>query len=384
MPATPSTAPARLILVGVGGYGKVHAERIARLAAVGVVQLVAAVDPVYVAESPTVYGVDCYAGLAEAVAHVGPVDVVVIAAPIAEHAGLAEVALRSGADVLLEKPPVVSLEQFHRLLAIERQTERTIQVGFQSLGSEGARRLATNRCGIGDVVSVSAVGAWSRPVSYWNRSPWAGRRSLHGRAVLDGVVTNPLAHAVVTALAVAGCRQVDDVESVETDLYRANAIDSDDTSVVKIRTRSGLLVTCALSLCAPDQREPLLHVDGKEGRATFAYTTDRLEVTVAGETRTETLPRTGLLDNLLAYRRGGSPLLVPLVDTGAFMCVLDAVGRADEPLRIDPRAIRWEGDGPDRHPVVDDIDHWLEAAAATGKTFAELQVPWARRRPSEG
>lgn len=375
-PATPSPSPARLILVGVRGYGQVHAERIARLAAGGCVELVATVDPVYVAESSSAYGVDVYADLAAALAAAGPVDVVVIAAPIAAHAQLAEVALRAGADVLLEKPPVASSADFSRLCAIERETGRVVQVGFQSLGSGGPEALATGASGIGSVVRVSAVGAWSRTVGYWTRSSWAGRRSLDGRAVLDGVATNALAHSVITALACAGCRRMDEVESVDTDLYRANAIDSDDTSVVRIRTSQGLRVTCALTLCAPVQREPLLHVEGTNGRATFAYTSDRLEVTVGGETRTETLARTDLLENLLAYRRDGSPLLVPLTSTGAFMRVLDAVAHSGEPTRIHPRAIRWEGQGPDRRPVVDGIEHWLEAAASTGQTFTELRAPW--------
>ena len=38
--------PARLVLVGVGGYGLVHAGRIAKLQADGVVHLAAAVDPI--------------------------------------------------------------------------------------------------------------------------------------------------------------------------------------------------------------------------------------------------------------------------------------------------------------------------------------------------
>ena len=42
---TISTSAARLILVGVRGYGQVHAERIARLTDQGLVELVAAVDP---------------------------------------------------------------------------------------------------------------------------------------------------------------------------------------------------------------------------------------------------------------------------------------------------------------------------------------------------
>ena len=136
----------------------------------------------------------------------------------------------------------------------------------QSLGSRGPEMLETDALGIGDLVKVSAAGAWSRTVGYWSRSPWAGRRSLQGRGSQRRGGHNPLAHAVATALAVVGCRRREDVESVETGLYRANAIDSDDTSVVRIRTTRGLRVTCALSLCSPVEREPQVHIQGTLGR----------------------------------------------------------------------------------------------------------------------
>ena len=373
---TNSTSATRLVLVGVRGFGQVHAGRIARLADQGVVELVAAVDPGVVLDPPTIYGVDLYADLADALGAVGPVDVVIIAAPIADHFRLAHIALTSGADVYLEKPPVASMEDFTTLLATEQETGHVVQVGFQSLGSRALEMLETDVFGIGSVVRVSAVGTWSRTVGYWSRSPWAGRRSLNGRAVNDGVVTNPLAHAVATALAVAGCRRSEDVESVETDLYRANAIDGDDTSVVRIRTTRRLQVTCALTLCAPVEREPYVHIQGTLGRATFAYTADRIEIETEDRNHTEITTRVDLLENLLAHRRNGTPLLVPLVSTGAFMRVLAAVA-ADEPVRVDPRAIQWQGEGQDRRAVVDDVTHWVTQAALSGQTFVELGVPWA-------
>src|SRR5215217_5724475 len=372
---TTSTFPARLVLVGVRGFGQVHAERIARLSDQGLVKLVAAVDPGVVLDPPMIYGAQLYADLADALSAVGPVDVVVIAAPLGEHFRLAKIALSAGADVYLEKPPVASLDDFSSLLEAEQESGRVIQVGFQSLGSEALKMLTEDAFGIGPVRRVSAVAAWSRTVGYWTRSPWAGRRSLGGRPVIDGVVTNALAHAVITALSVVGCRQLDDVAAVETDLYRANAIDSDDTSVVRIRTTSGLDVTCALSLCAPIQREPLVRVEGELGRATFAYTADRVDIEAVGRVVT----RVDLLENLLAHRRDGEPLLVPLISTGAFMRVLAAVAASDEPTRIDPRGIRWEGEGQDRRAVVDNVEHWVAQAAARGQTFAELAVPWAHR-----
>src|SRR5215212_3523877 len=379
LPMKASNTPARLILVGVRGFGQVHAERIARLAEGGVVQLVAAVDPGVRLDPPVIYGVDLYTDLTDALSAVAPVDVVVIAAPLAEHFRLADIALNAGADVYLEKPPVASLDDFTSLLALEQQTGGVVQVGFQSLGSLALQMLTEDAFEMGPVVRVSAVGAWSRTVGYWTRSPWAGHRSLDGRPVVDGVVTNPLAHAVVTALAIAGCRRMDDVETVDTNLYRANAIDSDDTSVVRIRTIDGLEVTCALSLCSPVEREPVIHIEGRRGPATLAYTADRVEVEAAGQERTEATTRMDLVENLLAHRREGVPLLVPLVSTGAFMRVLAAVAAADEPVRIDPRAIQWQGEDQNRRAVVDDVEHWLDKAASPGQTFAELEVPWAHR-----
>ena len=373
----PDRPAARLVLVGVRGYGAVHAERIARLAERGLVQLVAAVDPGVSLDPPRIYGVDLYADLAAALEAVGPVDVVVIAAPIGEHFRLAEIALRAGADVYLEKPPVASLDDFERLLGVESETGRVVQVGFQSLGSRAVELLSTDQLGLGAIERVGAVGAWSRTQRYWSRSAWAGRRSLDGRPVIDGVATNALAHAVVTALALAGCRDRADVESVTTDLYRANAIECDDTSVVRIRTTAGIDVTCALTLCASEQQEPVVRVEGVGGRAVLAYTADRLEVEVGSTKNTETTDRTDLLENLLAFRRGGPDLLVPLRSTGAFMCVLAAIAAADEPIRVDPRWIDWQGDGPDRRPIVRDVEHWLEQAVTQSRTFAELQVPWA-------
>ena len=48
-----SSSAARLVLVGVRGFGQVHAERIARLSDQGFVELVAAVDPGVVLDPPS-------------------------------------------------------------------------------------------------------------------------------------------------------------------------------------------------------------------------------------------------------------------------------------------------------------------------------------------
>ncbi len=371
--------PARLILVGVGGYGRIHAERIGRLHAGGTVELVAAVDPILDQPPATIAGTAMYPDLPQALAAVGSVDIVVIAAPIGEHVRLAELAMDGGADVYLEKPPVAAYADFLRLLEAEQRTGRVVQVGFQSLGSRGPDLLRADAFGLGQIVKVSATGAWSRAVNYWSRSPWAGRRNLAGQPVVDGVVTNPLAHASATALAVASCRAAADVLSVDTDLYRANAIDSDDTSVVRIHTASGMTVTCAFTVCAAVQQEAVIHLEGTRGTADYSYTVDRLDLSIDGQSKTVSVDREDLLENLIAFRRGAAALLVPLASTGAFMRVLDAVAQAGEPVRVDPRVITWSGEGPDRTPVIPGIEEALLSAAESDSTFTELELPWTHR-----
>ncbi len=156
--STSTTPAARIVLVGVRGFGEVHAERIARLTDEGLVELVAAVDPGVVLDPPTIYGAPLYADLAEALSVVGPVDVVVIAAPLGEHFRLATIALTAGADVYLEKPPVASMEDFTRLLGIEQESGRVVQVGFQSLGSEAVRMLTEDAFEIGPVYPSERSG----------------------------------------------------------------------------------------------------------------------------------------------------------------------------------------------------------------------------------
>jgi len=358
-----------IVLVGARGYGLHHRANVDRLVAAGRCTLTAVLDPAL--DGPTDGGVPVVADLAAAHAH-GPVDVVVVAAPIAAHLPLTLAALEAGADVLLEKPPVTTRQALAELLDAERRTGRVVQVGFQSLGSDALGALRDGHV-VGAVRSAAAVGTWRRDDAYWQRSAWAGRRRLHGVDVLDGVVTNPLAHAVATALAVVGARRAADVARVEVELYRANAIEGDDTSTVRVTTTSGREATAALTLCAAEETVPSVRVTGADGSARFDYTLD--DVTLL-DAPAQHHGRTDLLEDLLDHRRTGADLLVPLVSTGAFVEVLEAV-RATEPVQIDHPFVTWLGEGPARHPVVQDVESLVERAAEELALFSEVGAPWA-------
>jgi predicted dehydrogenase len=388
-PAAAGPSAPRIALVGAHGYGARHLENLARLAALTLVDLVAVADPRPPAEGTLPDGVATFPSLAELLATGPAPDVVILATPIQTHAPLALAALAAGADVYVEKPPMASLAQYDDVLAAAGEAGRLVQVGFQSLGSHALtaldRLVADGE--IGDVRGVSAVGTWVRTTGYFKRSRWAGKRSLDGTDVVDGVATNALAHAVATGLRIAGAASAADVASVETDLYRAHATESDDTSVIRVRTSTGTVLMCALTLCAEEQTPPSVTVNGTRGQAEFFYTEDRLTVSTPDGERTETFGRTDLLENLLAARRSGglgSPLLSPLAGNGAFMRVLEAIRTAEPPRGIGPGHVTWKGDGDDAHPVVHGIGRLVRRAAAAQATFAELGTPWARELPGPG
>ncbi|SDX38990.1 Predicted dehydrogenase [Arthrobacter sp. cf158] len=367
----------RIALVGVHGFGERHLENLDRLSAEGALELVAVADPRPPAEGTLGPQVQVFASLYELLDAGTAPDVVIVSTPIQTHAPLALAALKAGANVYLEKPPVASMAQYEAVMAAAESAGRLVQIGFQSLGSDAlpAIEALVASGGIGEVRGISATGLWLRTKGYFKRSRWAGKRNLNGTDVVDGVATNALAHAVATGLRLAGARTVADVESVDTDLYRANDTESDDTSVVRVRTTDGTVLTCALTLCAPVQSAPAVTIYGTLGQLTLSYTEDRVEITTPEGVRTQAFGRKDLLENLLAAR-GEEDLLSPLSGAGAYVAVLEAIRTADAPQPIHPDFITWEGVGDDAHPVVHGIQTLIQRAALGQATFAELGAPW--------
>ncbi|GAD33951.1 putative dehydrogenase [Microbacterium sp. TS-1] len=371
MPRTTTIA-----LVGVHGYGTVHLDNLRRLG--DRVRLVAAADPRPPAPGALPEHTRVFPDLPALLAATDDIDVVIVATPLHTHLELARTVVGRGIDLYLEKPPVLALADLRVLQEAAATSGARVQVGFQSLGSRALRAFAEDRFDLGPIRAIGAVGLWARDRAYWERSRWAGRRELDGVAVVDGVTTNPLAHATATALAIAGTTAVADITQVTADLYRANAIEGDDTSLLRVSTTRGIRVTAGLTLCADEQVDPYVEVHGRRRSARFFYTEDVVEI----DGRSERFERDDLFENLLDHRDEGVTLLSPLAASGAFVAVIDAVGRT-APHEIDPAFVSPRGEGPARRLVVDGIEDAVVRAVDAEATFAELHLPWARRTVHE-
>ncbi|MEU3527152.1 Gfo/Idh/MocA family oxidoreductase [Streptomyces sp. NPDC038707] len=367
-----------VVLAGARGHGRWHLDNIRRLQDRGVVRLagICELTPLTGAEIPDGLGTPEQSADLGALLDTTGARIAVICTPIPTHTELALTAAARGVHLLLEKPPAPSYAEFRRMADGVAQARVACQVGFQSLGSHAVpaiRRLIAEGA-IGAVKGVGAAGAWARDEAYYRRAPWAGRRRLNGADVVDGVLTNPLAHAVATALALLGTTRAEDVTGIETELLRANAIESDDTSCVRVRTPRGP-VTVAATLCAEHPGEPYVLVHGDRGRITFWYKQDRVLLQRSGHGPEETeYGRTDLLENLAGHLEHGTALLVPPDDTGAFMRVVEAIRTAPDPAPLPESA--WRSLPGERRRIVPGVEGLVAAAADTLALYSELGASW--------
>ncbi|MEU3955237.1 Gfo/Idh/MocA family oxidoreductase [Streptomyces achromogenes] len=368
-----------VVLAGARGHGRWHLDNIRRLQARGVVRLagICELTPLTGAEIPDGLGTPEQSADLGALLDATGARIAVICTPIPTHTDLALTAAARGVHLLLEKPPAPSYAEFRRMADGVAQAQVACQIGFQSLGSHAVpaiRRLIAEGA-VGTVKGVGAAGAWARDEAYFRRAPWAGRRRLDGADVVDGVLTNPLAHAVATSLALLGTTRAEDVIGIETELLRANAIESDDTSCVRVHTPRGP-VTVAATLCAEHPGEPYVLVHGDRGRITFWYKQDRVLLQRSGHGPEETgYDRTDLLENLAAHLAHGTALLVPPDDTGAFMRVVEAIRTAPDPAPLPETA--WRALPDERRRIVPGVEGLVAAAADTLALYSELGASWA-------
>lgn len=362
----------KVAVIGAGGHGLWHRRRIALRVAAGRVRLAGLSDlaPVRAEpDTPIPEGTPVFTDHREMLREVRP-DVVVVCTPPHTHLAIAADVAESGADLLLEKPPVSSLAEHRKLAEILAATGRSCQVNFQALGSPALTRLraAIGEGRLGAVESIGVTGSWRRPDDYYTRSAWAGKSTLDGRPTLDGAVTNPFAHAVMQALAVADAGVP---ARIEIERYRARDIEVDDTSCLRLTFHGGPAITLAVTLCGEEAKiEGGITVRGDGGEAFYEYPTDRLRL--PGEEAAVVPGRVDLLDDLLAHREHGTPLLAPFSRTEPFTAVVEAVTEAPVAV-IEPRHTRR--DGP--FLTVDGVNGLVETAAARAALFSEVPAPWA-------
>ncbi|MBE1876581.1 Gfo/Idh/MocA family protein [Myceligenerans pegani] len=360
-------------LAGVSGYGRRHLQTLLRLHAAGRVALVGIADPSY---PPEIDPLLQHAGaaperagdLTRLLGRSVP-DTVVIATPPHTHHALASAALRAGASVYLEKPPVPLPEQLDDLDRLVGG--RRLEVGFQQTRDVVDVVGATlEGHPVGRLRRVTAFGALRRPDSYYARAPWAGRHWLGDAPVFDGSLFNPLAHVLHAALVLA--RQEDPAwraERIDTMLASVRDIEADDFAALRVSTSAGPTVTAIGTTAADRVIEPSIALVGEFGTVTVRHRDLRVRVNRAGrEVEIHGVPGTPALERAVTDPHGVADPVADLAGVRPFVTVVAAT------VRLFPRPVRLRGrvdGGEDPQTCLPGIARAIRDAVRSGRLPGE-------------
>lgn len=321
--------PVRLGIIGVEGYAFQLIKRLRTIPHSGVLLAAASLNSASIeAEYCEAYGVRIFSTVKDLLDFApGNLDAILNPTPIHIHRETALRCLEAGLPVWLEKPPTATVAELDELIAAASRLSLPVHVCFNSLYSYRVQELkAELLAGIyGLVRRVRGIGAWSRSQEYFDRSGWAGRLKSGDTWIYDGTINNPLAHLVCNNLYFAGCQQhgLAEPATVEARLWRANPIESEDTSSLRIRTRDGIEILSHLTLC-PDDGDitPLTVIDTDLATITLS---DFQNVEIVWHNGKRELReafkenRIEMLEFLCRQFHTGEPALCPLAITRPFM-----------------------------------------------------------------
>jgi len=195
----------------------------------------------------------------------GRLDAILNPTPIHLHKPLTLQCLEAGFPVWLEKPPVATVDDLDELAAASAKKRCRVDVCFNSLYAFQIQRLKAELVAgnFGQIHRIRSIGSYARTDAYFARSKWAGRLQVDGLSVYDGTINNPLAHVLCNNLFFAAREHhaLAEAESVEAELWHGHAIESEDTSSLRIRTREGVEVLSHLTLCPEEEISPLTVID---------------------------------------------------------------------------------------------------------------------------
>lgn len=384
----------RIALIGISGYGRIHLQLARECRDRGEADIVAATVINPEEESANIAelaarGCKIYSDYEEMLREqAGRIDLCMIPTGIHWHARMTIAALRSGANVLVEKPLAGSVADVEAVRAAERKSGRFVAVGFQDLYEPGTLWLKQQLLAgaIGEVRSVRFLGVWPRGRNYFTRNDWAGQVEVDGVAVYDSPLNNAFAHFVMLSLYFA-CTQeraAAELRLQGVELFRAHDIPTFDTAVVRGRTPPGVRLWFGVSHASRETIEPEIIVDGTGGTAGWRYEAEAWLRDNRGREDRRAMPemsetRRTMMAAVLQRLRDPS---VPTCSTELarhHTAAIEAIQRAAPVRWFSPESVDWvELDGIGSVvPDVSGLAHALRRAFTAEQALAETDYPLA-------
>lgn len=133
----------RVLVIGAGHMGRLHAGKLAALAGEGEPVALAGVADVVVARAQALAAELGVPATEDARSLFAAADAAVVAVPTVEHFAVVRDALVAGLDVLVEKPIASTLADAEEILALAKRFDRVLRVGHLERFNGALRRVAS-------------------------------------------------------------------------------------------------------------------------------------------------------------------------------------------------------------------------------------------------
>ena len=240
----------RIAIVGTGGIANSHARAITSLP--DRAELVAGVDVDLdrAKEFATKWDVPTvYPSLTELLA-AGGVDLIHLCTPPNSHVPLAAECLAANVDVLMEKPPTLSLDELDSLLEAERASSAQVACIFQHRFGSGAVRLRqlVDDGVLGRPLVALCNTVWYRDDAYF-AVPWRGTFEVEG----GGPTMGHGIHQYDLLLSILGPWQ----KVTALAARQARPTQTEDVSMAMVTFENGAVASIVNSLVSPRQTSQL-------------------------------------------------------------------------------------------------------------------------------
>lgn len=226
------------VCVGVAGLGAIGRKHVEVLRSLESCARVVIADPSPAAQKYAAErGLSIFGGIKEMLEFEKP-DAVVVAVPTADHLSVATACIECGTPVLVEKPIADTLDAARLLVERAEEAGVPLLVGHHRRFSPAIQVAAEQICQghIGTPIIATVLYTFKKPDSYfdipWHREPAGG-----------GPVLINLIHEIDQLRFLLG--DVDSVQAMQSHDVRQLAVE--DTAVVLLRFKSGVLATISIS-----------------------------------------------------------------------------------------------------------------------------------------
>ncbi len=203
------------------------------------------------------------------------IDIICIPTSIDSHSEFSIAAMKSGYDVICEKPATGTIEEVIMMKEVSEETGRKLCVAFQNIFSPTIQKIKKIRINkiLGELVSCKSYALWPRSSAYYKRNDWAGKIIYNDKYVFDSPIQNATAHYLNNLLYIAG--ETHDESAMPAKVYgenfRAKNIDSADTQFVRVITENNIKLTYIVTHSCKKNFGPVAEYLFENGKITWDF-----------------------------------------------------------------------------------------------------------------